>query len=75
MNTEPVTPQLTLEDVIAPAEIEVDFNFLRINDHFFRSYFVSSYPRFVNPNWLEPLISFDLAWLPSASSLERPWDH
>lgn len=52
-------PQLTLEDVIAPSEIEVDFNHLRINNRFYRTYFVSSYPRFVDTNWLEPLISFD----------------
>ena len=54
-----VSPQLTLEDVIAPSEIEVDFNHLRIDNRFFRTYFVSNYPRFVEPNWLEPIISFD----------------
>lgn len=52
-------PQLTIEDVLAPGEIEVDFNNLRINNRFFRTYFVSNYPRFVEPNWLEPIISFD----------------
>lgn len=52
-------PQLTLEDVLAPAEIEVDFNYLRVDNRLFRTYFVASYPRFVEPNWLEPLISFD----------------
>lgn len=57
--TENTTPQLTLEDVLAPAEIEVDFKDLRINNRYFRTYFVSNYPRFVEPNWLEPLISFD----------------
>lgn len=49
----------TLQDVIAPGEIEVDFNHLRINNNYFRTYFVSNYPRFVDPNWLEPVISFD----------------
>jgi len=52
-------PQLTLEDTLAPSEIEVDFNDLRIDSRFFRTYFVSNYPRFVESNWLEPLISFD----------------
>ncbi len=52
-------PQLTLEDVLAPSEIEVDFNHLRVDGRFFRTYFVSSYPRFVEPNWLEPIVSFD----------------
>lgn len=51
--------QLTLEDVIAPSEIEVDFNHLRIGSRFFRTYFVANYPRFVESNWLEPLISFN----------------
>src|SRR3989344_2604956 len=51
--------QLTLEDVLAPAETEVDFSCLKVDGRFFRTYFVSDYPRFVEPNWLEPLISFD----------------
>ncbi|MBI4038672.1 ATP-binding protein [Candidatus Daviesbacteria bacterium] len=56
---EETVPQLTLEDVIAPAEIEVDFNHIKIDGQFFRSFFVSAYPRFVEPNWLEPIISFE----------------
>lgn len=63
--TEPTIPQLTIEDVIAPNEIEVDFNYLRVDGRFFRTYFVSAYPRFVEPNWLEPLISFDHSLLVS----------
>ena len=60
---EETQPQLTLEDVIAPKELEVDFNYLRVDNQFFRTYFVSDYPRFVEPNWLEPLISFDRSLL------------
>ncbi len=56
---EEIKPQLSLEDVLAPAEIETDFNHLRIGARFFKTYFVSNYPRFVESNWLEPLISFD----------------
>lgn len=62
---EEIKPQLTLEDVLAPSEMEVDFNNLRIDSRFFRTYFVSNYPRFVEPNWLEPLISFDHSLLMS----------
>ena len=51
--------QLTVSDVIAPTEIETDFNHIRIDNRFFRTYFVSKYPRFVEPNWLEPLVSFE----------------
>ncbi|OGE24893.1 hypothetical protein A3C26_02735 [Candidatus Daviesbacteria bacterium RIFCSPHIGHO2_02_FULL_39_12] len=56
---EKIIPQLTLEDVLAPSEMEANFNNLRIAGRFFRTYFVSDYPRFVELNWLEPLISFD----------------
>lgn len=46
-------------DIIAPSEVEIDFNSLRINNRYYKTYFISNYPRFVNPNWLEPVISFD----------------
>ncbi len=53
------TPQLALDDVLAPSEIEIDFKHLKLGNNFFRTYFVSGYPRYIEPNWLEPLISFD----------------
>ncbi len=54
----PVT-QLKLEEVLAAKEIEVDYSDVRLNNYYYRSFFVSNYPRYVNPNWLEPLIDFD----------------
>ncbi|MBI4040133.1 ATP-binding protein [Candidatus Daviesbacteria bacterium] len=53
------TPKLTVQDVIAPNILEVDFSHLKLNDTYFRSFFTSGYPRYVQPNWLEPLISFE----------------
>jgi len=50
---------LLIKDIIAPPAIEVDFDFLKIGDWYFRTLFVAGYPRFVSANWLEPLISFD----------------
>jgi conjugal transfer ATP-binding protein TraC len=49
----------TVKDLLAPSAIEVDFNHLRVDDKYFRSLFVAGYPRFVNANWLAPLINFD----------------
>lgn len=49
----------SLDDAIAPKEIEIDFSYLRMDDKYYRSFFVSGYPRYVEPNWLEPLISFE----------------
>lgn len=53
------TSQLTLDDVLSPADLEVDFNHLKVGGSFYRTYFMSGYPRYIQPNWLEPLISFD----------------
>lgn len=51
--------KLTVADVIAPPEMEVDFESLKVGSSLFRTYFTSNYPRFVESNWLEPLISFN----------------
>ncbi len=61
-----VSPSVTLlsqgttnvKDVIAPEAIEVDFSDIKINDTYYRTLFVAGYPRFVNANWLSPLINF-----------------
>jgi len=53
------TVPMTIQDVIAPPAIEVDFDTIKIGDRWFRTLFVAGYPRFVSANWLEPLISFN----------------
>ncbi len=49
----------SLKDIIAPSAIEIDYDYLKIGNIYFRTLFVSGYPRFVNANWLYPVISFD----------------
>lgn len=65
-NNQPKTPaellasgMVSVKDIIAPSAIEVDFNHLKIGNSYFRTLFVAGYPRFVNANWLYPLISFN----------------
>lgn len=48
-----------VKDVVAPPAIEVEFDHVRIGDTYFRTLFVTGYPRFVGANWLAPLINFD----------------
>ncbi len=48
-----------VKDIISPEALEVDFSFIRIGNFYFRTLFVAGYPRFVNANWLAPLINFD----------------
>lgn len=49
----------SVKDIIAPGAIEVDFNYLKIDNVYFKTLFVSGFPRFVNANWLAPLINFN----------------
>lgn len=48
----------SVKDIIAPGAVEIDFNHQKIGNIYFRTLFVSGYPRFVNANWLAPLINF-----------------
>ena len=49
----------SIKDIIAPGAIEVDFDYLKIGNKYFRTLFIAGYPRFVSANWLAPLITFD----------------
>ena len=49
---------VSIQDIIAPEAIEVDFSYQKINDVFIRTLFVAGYPRTVPANWLSPLINF-----------------
>jgi len=46
-------------DLIAPPALEVDFNHIKIGNTYYRTLFVSGYPRFVGANWLSPIINFE----------------
>lgn len=50
---------VSIQDIIAPPAIEVDFDYLKMGNTYFRTLFVSGYPRYVSANWLAPLINFD----------------
>lgn len=50
---------VSIKDVVAPSFVEVDFNHLKIDEKYYRTLFVVGYPRFVSPNWLVSLITFD----------------
>jgi len=50
---------LGLRDVLSPNFAETDFDYIKIGNTYFRTIFVSGYPRFVSPGWLEPVINFN----------------
>lgn len=49
---------VTVQDIIAPEAIEVDFSFQKINNTYTKTIFVAGYPRSVPANWLSPLINY-----------------
>ncbi len=57
--TKDTTNATSVQDVIAPSSIEVDFSFVKIDDNYIRTLFVTGYPRYVTANWLSPLINFN----------------
>lgn len=50
---------VSVKDIIAPSAMEVDFDYIKIGETYFRTLFVVGYPRYVEANWLSPLIEFD----------------
>ena len=65
----PVTPvlpeqvykiaEMQLKDIIAPSALEIQPKALNLGTVVVRSFFVISYPRFLNDNWLSPVINLD----------------
>lgn len=51
--------KMSVQDVISPQDLEIDFDYIKINNVYFRTLFVAGYPRFVSPGWLEPVVNFD----------------
>jgi len=50
---------ISVKDIIAPSAIEVDFDWIKINNRYYRSFFVLIIRRFAEINWLSSLINFD----------------
>ena len=50
---------VSVKDIIAPSFVEVDFNHVKVDDKYYRTFYVVGYPRYVSANWLYPLITLD----------------
>ena len=49
----------SIPDMLAPSSVEIDFNSIKVGEKYYKTLFVVGYPRYVSPDWLEPLIEFD----------------
>jgi type IV secretory pathway VirB4 component len=52
--------QTELLDIIAPAAFITTPNHLQLNNNYIKSFFIYTYPRYLNTNWLSPVINFDM---------------
>ncbi len=49
----------TILDLISPSSMQVEYNHVKLGDTYVKSFFVYSYPRFIEANWLSPVVNFD----------------
>ncbi len=50
---------ISVKDLIAPSSMEISTNSIQINSAHARTYYVYNYPRYLEANWLNPIINFD----------------
>ncbi|MFA4995883.1 MAG: DUF87 domain-containing protein [Patescibacteria group bacterium] len=50
----------SIRDIIAPAAFAINSNFLQIGSLFTKTLFVFTYPRYIETNWLSPIINYDI---------------
>lgn len=46
-------------DIIAPGGLSITPSYLQLGNFFVRTLFVYTYPRYLNANWLSPIINYD----------------
>jgi len=47
-------------DLVAPAAYVLSPNYLRLGNQYVKTLFVFTYPRYLNTNWLSPIVNFDI---------------
>lgn len=48
------------KDIIAPASIKIEPDYLRIGKRMAKSFFIFSYPRYLSTGWFSPVINLDI---------------
>ena len=50
----------SVKDLIAPSSMEINYDSIRLDGMYARTFYVYAYPRYLNVNWLAPVINFDV---------------
>jgi len=51
---------VSIRDIIAPAAFVVNPNYIQLGQLFAKTLFVFTYPRYIETNWLSPIINYDM---------------
>ncbi|MBI5152589.1 DUF87 domain-containing protein, partial [Candidatus Peregrinibacteria bacterium] len=49
----------SIRDLIAPSSMEIRYDSIRLEGLFAQSFYVYTYPRYIEANWLAPIINFE----------------
>ena len=52
---------ITVADIVAPSSIEINQSSLKFGEKLARSYFIFSFPRYLNTGWFFPVINLEIA--------------
>jgi len=61
LQAETFSYSLNIKDIIAPSVIEIKQNYLKLGERLAKTYFVLSYPRYLNTGWLSPVININIS--------------
>jgi hypothetical protein len=50
----------SIRDLISPSSMEIQYDKIRIEGMYAQSFYVYAYPRFLDTNWLSPVINYDV---------------
>ena len=50
----------SIKDLISPSSMEIQYDSLKIDGVYAKSFYVFAYPRYLEVNWLAPVINFDV---------------
>jgi conjugal transfer ATP-binding protein TraC len=47
-------------DLISPASVQLNPSYFQLNEYYLKTMFVYTYPRYLNTNWLSPVVTYDV---------------
>lgn len=51
----------SIRDLIAPSSMQIEYDRIRVEGMYAQSFYVYAYPRYLDANWLSPVINYDVS--------------